>query len=204
LRQNKLIQKSILINYMKQLLLIAFFFLSFNTFAQTACEYATNITDSIGTYKVTKEYLISEKNFAETSSYIFYTLSLTDGLPTLNVQLIQKSKGFIKAKCFDKNSRLYLQLNSGKVITLMHTNMEYCGSMIRDENGFDNRVIVGNFMFMKGTMEDLKSSPLSLMRIKYSSDIEDFIIKKQLVSELNGKTFQPENYFIQNLKCIEN
>ncbi len=196
MRQNKLI--------MKKLLLTALFFLSLNTFAQKDCDYATNIKDSLGTYKLTKEYLISEKIFAGTSSYIFYTLSLTDGLPTLNVQLIQKSKGFIKANCFDKNSRLYLQLNNGKVITLVHTNLEYCGSMIRDENGFDNRVIVGNFMFMKGTMEDLKSSPLSLMRIKYLSDTEDYIVKKQLVSELNGKTYQPETYFINNLKCIEN
>lgn len=196
MRQNKII--------MKQLLLIAFFFLSLNSFAQTPCEYATNITDSIGTYKLTKEYLISEKNFAGTSSYIFYTLSLTDGTPTLNVQLIQKSKGFIRAKCFDKNSKLYLQLNNGKVITLVHTNMEYCGSMIRDENGFDNRIIVGNFMFMKGTMEDLKNSPLSLMRIKYLTDIEDYVIKKELVSELNGKTYQPETFFINNLKCVEN
>ena len=189
---------------MKKLLLIAFFFLSLHSFAQNPCEYATNIKDSLGTYKLTNEYLISEKNFAGTSSYIFYTLSSTDGLPTLNVQLIQKSKGFIKAKCFDKNSRLYLQLNNGKVVTLIHTNMEYCGSMIRDEKGFDNRVIVGNFMFMKGTMEDLKSSPLSLMRIKYLTDIEDYVIKKELVSEMNGKTYQPETFFINNLKCIEN
>lgn len=189
---------------MKKLLLTALFFLSLNSFAQTLCDYATNVKDSVGTYKITKEYLVSEKIFAGTSSYIFYTLSLTDGLPTLNVQLIQKSKDFIKANCFDKNSRLYLQLDNGKVITLVHTNLEYCGSMIRDEKGFDNRVIVGNFMFMKGTMEDLKSSPLSLMRIKYLNDTEDYIIKKQLVSELNGKTYNPETYLINNLKCIEN
>ncbi len=188
---------------MKQLLLTALFFLSLSTFAQTPCDYGTNVTDSIGTYKITKEYLVSEKVFAGTSSYIFYTLSLTDGLPTLNVQMIQKSKGFIKANCFNKNSKLYLQLNNGKVITLVHTELEYCGSMIRDENGFDNRVIVGNFMFMKGTMEDLKSSPLSLMRIKFLSETEDYIIKKELVSELNGKTYQPETFFINNLRCIQ-
>lgn len=189
---------------MKKLLLTTLFFLSLSAFAQTPCDYATNVTDSIGTYKITKEYLISEKVFAGTSSYIFYTLSLTDGLPTLNVQLIQKSKSFIKANCFNKNSKLFLQLNNGKVITLVHTDLEYCGSMIRDENGFDNRVIVGNFMFMKGTMEDLKSSPLSLMRIKYLSDTEDYIIKKELVSELNGKVYNPETYFINNLRCIQN
>ncbi|MEO8253473.1 MAG: hypothetical protein ABI554_03725 [Flavobacterium sp.] len=189
---------------MKQLLLICFFFLSLNSFAQTPCDYATNVTDSIGTYKITQECLVSEKIFAGKSSYIFYTLSLTDGLPTLNVQLIQKSKDFIKANCFNKNSRVYLQLNNGKVITLMHTDLESCGNMLRDENGFDNRILVGNFMFMKGTMEDLKSSPLSLMRIKYLTDIEDYIIPKELVSELNGKTYQPDTYFIKNLKCVEN
>lgn len=189
---------------MKQLLLTALFFVSLNTFAQTPCEYSTNITDSIGTYKATKEYLVSEKNFAGNSSYIFCSMALTDGLPTLNVQLIQKSKGFIKANCFDKNSRLYLQLHNGKVITLLHTNMEYCGSMIRDDKGFDNRVIVGNFMFMQGTLEDLKSSAVSLMRIKYLSDTEDYIIKKELVSELNGNVYEPETYFMKNLHCIIN
>jgi len=190
---------------MKQLLLTALFFISLNALGQKfPCEYSSNVKDSIGTYKQTKEYLMSEKNFAGTSSYIFCTLATTDGLPTLNVQLIQKSKGFIKANCFDKNSKLYLQLNNGKVITLLHINMEYCGSMLRDEKGFDNRVIVGTFMFMKGTMEDLKSSPVSLMRIKYLTDTEDYIIKKELVSELNGKTYQPETYFMDSLHCIEN
>jgi hypothetical protein len=189
---------------MKQLLLTVLFFVTLNSFAQTPCDYATNITDSIGTYKVTKECLMSEKIFAGTSNYIFCSLALTDGLPTLSVQLIQKSKGFIKANCFDKNSKLYLQLNNGKVITLIHTNMEYCGSMIRDENGFDNRVIVGNFMFMKGTFDDLKSSPVSLMRIKYLTDTEDYIIKKEITSELNGKVYEPETFFINNLRCVEN
>jgi len=189
---------------MKQLLLSTLFFLTLNSFSQTACEYTTNITDSIGTYKVTKECLMSEKVFAGTSNYIFCSLASTDGLPTLNVQLIQKSKGFIKANCFNKSSRLYLQLNNGKVITLVHTDLEYCGSMIRDENGFDNRVIVGTFMFMKGTMEDLKSSPVSLMRIKFLTDIEDYVIRKKITSELNGTVYEPESYFMKNLHCIEN
>jgi hypothetical protein len=61
-----------------------------HSFAQTPCDYSENISDSIGTYKSTREYMISEKNFAGNSSYIFYSLALTDGLPTLNIQLIQK------------------------------------------------------------------------------------------------------------------
>jgi hypothetical protein len=188
---------------MKQLIIIVFFFLTGNLFAQTPCDYSTNVNDSIGTYKSTKEYMISEKVFAGTSSYIFYSLALTDGLPTLNIQLIQKSKDFLKANCFDKNSKLFLQLQNGKIVTLLHIDDENCGTMVRDDNGFDNRVTVGSFMFMKGSFEDLKSSPVSMMRIKYLTETEDYVIKKEFKSELNNEIYQPENYFITNLRCVE-
>lgn len=104
MRQNKI--------NMKNLLALAFVLISFVSFAQKPCEYTTNINDSIGTYKSTKEYMIAEKNFGETSSYIFFSLAVDDGMPFLNVQLIQKSKSFMKANCFDKNSKLFLQLNN--------------------------------------------------------------------------------------------
>src|SRR5258705_10253054 len=125
---------------MKHTFILSLCFLSFNLFAQKPCEYSANVTDSIGTYKSTKEYLISEKIFAGNSNYIFYSLVLTDGLPTLNIELIQKSKDFMKANCFDKDSKIYLQLQNGKIATLMHINQDNCGSMIRDDKGFDNRV----------------------------------------------------------------
>lgn len=188
---------------MKHLIVIALFLFTGNLFAQTPCDYSSNVNDSIGTYKSTTEYLMSEKNFAGNSSYIFYSLALTDGLPTLNVQLIQKSKGFIKANCFDKNSKLFLQLNNGKIITLLHIDQENCGTMIRDEKGFDNRVTSGIFMFLKGSLEDLKSSPLSMMRIKYLTESEDYVIRKEFKSELNDQIYNPDTYFINNLRCIE-
>jgi hypothetical protein len=65
---------------MKQLIIILFLFTASNL-AQTPCDYSENISDSIGTYKSTREYMISEKNFAGNSSYIFYSLALTDYLP---------------------------------------------------------------------------------------------------------------------------
>lgn len=188
---------------MKQLLAITLFFLSLTTFAQKPCEYNMNVTDSIGSYKSTVEYMMSEKNFAGSSSYVFFSLALTDGLPTLNVQLIQKSKDFIKANCFDKNSKLFLQLNNGKIITLIHTDEENCGSLIRDDKNFDNRVITGSFMFIKDSFEELKKSPVSLMRIKYLTDTEDYIVKKEFISELNNITYQPEKFFINTIQCIE-
>ena len=189
---------------MKNAVLLIVFLVSSTLFAQKPCEYSTNITDSIGTYKSTKEYMIYEKNFAGNSNYIFYSLALTDGTPTLNVNFIQKSKEFLKANCFDKNSKLFLQVNNGKIITLLHIDQENCGTLLRDEKGFDNRVLTGNFMFIKGTFEDLKSSPVNMMRIKYFTDIEDYIIKKEFQSELNNQFYQPETYFVNYLHCMEN
>ncbi len=188
---------------MRQLILLFFFLVSIHLFAQKPCEYSVNVTDSIGTYKSTKEYMIYEKNFAGNTNYIFFTLALTDGLPTLNLQLIQKSKAFLKANCFDKESKMFLQLNNGKIITLLHIDQENCGSMVRDDKGFDNRILTGTFMFLKGSIEDLKSSPVNLMRIKYLTDIDDYVMQKEFKSELNNEIYQPENYFINNLKCIQ-
>ena len=188
---------------MKQLITLTLFLLTFTAFAQKPCEYSANVTDSIGTYKVTNEYLISEKNFGGTFSYVFFSLAQTDGLPTLNLQFIQKSKDFIKANCFDKNSKVYLQLENGKIVTLLHINQENCGTLICDDKGFDNRITTGIFMFMKDNYEDLKTSPVLIMRIKYLTDTEDYIVKRELVSEMNNKTYQPNTYFMQNIRCVE-
>ncbi|MTH15391.1 hypothetical protein [Flavobacterium sp. LC2016-01] len=187
---------------MKQLITLTFFLLTFTAFAQKPCEYSVNVNDSIGSYKVTNEYLISEKNFGGNSSYVFFSLAQTDGLPTLNLQLIQKSKDFIKANCFDKNSRVFLQLQNGKVVTLMHINQENCGTLIHD-SGMDNRVNTGIFMFMKDNYEELKKSPVTMMRIKYLTDTEDYIVKSEITSEMNSKVYNPDTYFIQNIRCVE-
>ena len=188
---------------MKKAVLLIVCMISSTLFAQKSCEYSANVTDSIGTYKSTKEYMIYEKNFAGNTNYIFYSLALTDGTPTLNINFIQKSKDFLKANCFDKNSKLFLQLNNGKIITLIHIDQENCGTLIRDEKGFNNRILTGTFMFMKGSFEDLKSAPVNMMRIKYLTDIEDYVIKKEFQSELDNKVYQPETYFVNYLHCIE-
>lgn len=188
---------------MKHLLNLALFVFTLNLVAQKPCDYSTNVTDSIGTYKSTKDYIINEKHFGGSSSYIFYSLALTDGTPTLNVQTLSKSKDFITANCFDKDSKIFLQLSNGKIITLLHTDQENCGTMIRDDKGFDNRINSGTFFFMKGSMEELKRSTVSLMRIKYLTSIEDYVLPKELKSELDQTTYYPETYFMDNLKCIE-
>jgi hypothetical protein len=188
---------------MKQLLFIAFLSINLNLFAQKTCEYSTDVKDSLGTYKSTKDYLVHERNFGSSSNYIYFSLVNTDGTPTLNVQFIDKSDGFTKAKCVDKNSKIYFQLSNGKIITLVAMDNDDCGTLIIDEKKKNNRFLSSFFMFLKGTLDDLKSAPISLMRIKFTTENEDYVFTKSLHSELDNLYYEPENYFINYLKCVE-
>jgi len=58
-------------------------------------------------------------------------------------------------------------------------------------------------MFLKGSFEDLKSSPVNLMRIKYLTDLEDYVFRKEFTSEMDNKAYHPETYFINYLHCVE-
>ena len=78
-----------------------------------------------------------------------------------------------------------------------------CGTTIKDINGVKTRINTGYFMFLLGSFELLKKSPISLIRFKIEPEANDFIIKSSLVSEEDAVTYQPANYFINFLKCIE-
>lgn len=175
----------------------------FSAFAQKPCDFSTNVSDSLGTYKSTKEYLVYERNFAGNATYIFHSFIINNGMPILNVQVIEKSGDFIKARCFDKNSKLYAQLNNGKIVTLLHIDQMDCGNLVRDEKGINNRIISGYFMFRKDDFEELKNSPVSYIRIKYATDTEDYIFRKAFKSELTGEIYEPESYFIDYFHCLE-
>ncbi|HEU4496853.1 MAG TPA: hypothetical protein VFR70_07350 [Flavobacterium sp.] len=190
---------------MKKLLLMAFLMVQGLIFAQKPCEYGTNFTDSIGSYKETKQKIVYEKNFAGTSHYIFFSLADAGGTPHLNVQLIQKSKDFMKAVCFDSLSKVYLQLENGKIATLLIAEEGNCGTSVRDESQTANvRITAASFLFMKNSIEELKKSPVSIIRIKYAGETVDYIMKRQLNSELNGEISYPQNFFIDHLGCILN
>ena len=171
-------------------------------FAQKNCEYSTNTTDSIGNYKATKDYIIHERTFGNTQAAVFFSLINADGLPSLKLQLIQKSDEFISAKCFDKNSRIILQLNDGKIVTLVALDNETCAESIRNENG-NNRVLTGYFLFMKDSFEALKNSTVLIMRIKYTTETVDYVLKSELLSEIDKTMYNPNAYFVNYLKCID-
>ena len=189
---------------MKHLLFSILLLYSISIFAQRPCEYSVNVKDSIGIYKETKSNIVHERVFGNTSSYVFFSLALTDDLPTLTVQILNKSNDFIKVNCFDKNSKLYIQLDNGKIVTLIATEQENCGAPVKDDLGVNNRILSGTFMFLKGTLEDLQQSPMSSMRIKFTTETKDYIFKKILVSEMNSQIYAPSTYFIDYLSCVIN
>ena len=189
---------------MKNIVLALFLLLNLTVFAQTPCEIDTNVTDSLGTYKLTKQFIIFERSFAGNSTTLFFALSNNNGILGLETQQLQSSSDFIKANCFDANSKIYLQLNNGKIVTLFYTGNETCGTLIRNDKNENSRIITGSFVFAKENYEELKVSQVTFMRIKFAGETTDYPFKTEFTSELDKKTYQPENYFINYLKCVEN
>jgi hypothetical protein len=188
---------------MKYILSTITLLVSIAIYAQKPCDFSTNVVDSIGSYKTTKEYLVYEKNFAGNATYLFGSFVLSDATALFNIQLIEKSSDFIKAKCFETNSKIYIQLLNNKIITLTHTNEESCGTLLRDDKGLNNRILSGYFSINKADYDVLKQSPVSFIRIKFATDVNDFIFRKEFKSELNGEIYQPESYFMDYLHCLE-
>lgn len=188
---------------MKQILVFTLFMLSLACHSQNPCDISTNVTDSIGTYHATTPYLVHERNFGEDKSYLYLSVMIIDGTPTLNFQHIRKSKSFIVADCFSKSSRLYLQLQNGKVITMVYADADDCGTSVRSEDGYSNRINSANFYFTKGSFEDLKDSPINFIRVKYASTSTNYILKSSLKSELDGLTYEPETYLQRLLLCLK-
>ncbi len=181
---------------------ITFLFV-FCGYAQKPCDFSTNVVDSLGSYKTTKEYLLYEKNFAGNSTFLFASFILADEKPLFNLQLIEKSADFIKIKCFDKSSKIYVQLANNKIVTLSFVNEESCGTLVRDDKGLNNRILTGYFSISKMDYVELKNSAVSFIRIKFSTDASDYIFKREFKSELNNEVYEPESYFINYLHCLE-
>jgi len=196
--------RQIKIDMNKKIVLALFLFTNLIAFSQKPCEIETNVSDTLGTYKSTKQFIIYERSFAGNSNNIFFSLTNNNGVIGIETQQLTSSFDFVKAYCLDANSRIYLQLNNGKIVTLLFSGNDTCGTLIRNDKNQNTRIISGSFVFSKDNYEDLKISPVTFMRIKYSSEIIDYPFKTELISELDKKTYQPENYFINYLKCIEN
>jgi len=190
---------------MKSLFIALFLGLSLTVNAQDdECKFTVTSKEDGQEMKSTREYLMYEKIFAGNSQFIFFSLSNSQGVPVLNYQFLAKGKDFPKVYCMDKNSRIYLQLENGKIVTLISASEDQCSGLVYDSNEQNNiRILTANFLFTKGSFEDLDTSPISFIRVKYTTETVDYNMKKELQSESMGQKYFPELYFIKTLKCIK-
>lgn len=190
---------------MKNYISILFILVTTSIFAQKKdCKYDfEEKTDS--TYiKKTEDIIIYERVFGNSKEMISFSLLNSEGVPMLGFQQIQKSSEFITALCFDKSSKIIFQLENGKFITLINSNQEACSSFSYDEESKSNiKVLTNYFLFLKENYEELKKSPISLMRVIYVGEKKDFALKNKIYSELLNDIFTPSNYFIDFLECVE-
>lgn len=168
------------------------------------CKYSVTSTEDGQEIKSTREYLMYEKVFAGSSQFMFFSLTNSQGIPVLNYQLLAKGKEFPQVYCIDKASKIYIQLNNGKVVTLISASEDQCGGLVYDSNEKNNiRILTASFLFTKGSFEDLDKSPITFIRVKYVTETVDYNMRKEIQSESMAKTYFPEQYFINTLKCIQ-
>ena len=190
---------------MRSLFTVLFFVLSFALSAQEdECKYTVVSKEDGQEVKSTREYLMYERVFAGTSQFMFFSLTISEGMPMLNFQFLAKGKDFPKVYCIDKASKIYLQLANGKIVTLVSASEDQCSGLVYDSNEQNNiRILTATFLFTIGTIEDLEKSPISFIRVKYSTETADYNIKMELDSESMKQKYYPESYFINTLKCIK-
>lgn len=189
----------------KLVALIAFFLVSLSATAQSPCEFDFEVKNDSIQYRETKKHLIYEREFGNQSDYMFISLVNDGGYPMLNIQRVQKSNSFIETQCFDKNTRIFLQLSNGKIYTLIHLDKDVCSARYPDiENKQYIRVLNSSFFFMKDDYEDLKKHPISIFQIRYGvGERRNIVMGKELISKSLETRSMPETIFIDNYKCIE-
>lgn len=189
---------------MKQLLPLLFL----GTFLSTAqvknCEYEVDEKTDSTSFKMIPHKLISEKIFGNHTEFLFFSLISDNDIPMLSVQLLQKSKDFIPATCFNKNTKINLQLDNGKIITLISANDEACSNLSYDtENQNNIRILTGYFYFTTSNYEDLKTSAISLLRLQFIGESKDYVVKTEMDSEILKVKSKPASFFIEYLKCLD-
>lgn len=191
----------------KLLLLLLLIIYTINATAQTEnkdCEFTVENTEDGTELKTTREYLMYEKVFGGSAQFMFFSLTNSGGTPLLNFQLLAKSKDFPKLYCLDKNSKIYVQLTNGKVVTFISAVDDSCAGLIYDAAEKNNlRVLSGTFLFTKGSIEDLESANITFIRVKYTTETVDYPIRSEIDSETMKREYFPEVYFKNYLKCLK-
>lgn len=190
---------------MRKIIYLTLFLITTLSFSQTKnCKYDFEEKTDSTSIKILPEKLIYERVFGNSKEFVQFTLMNNNGVPMIEVMQLQKSSIFIPANCFNSKSKIILQLMNGKIITLLSATNDACSSLSFDTTEKSNiRTLTGHFVFTKTHYEELKKSPVSLMRIQFVGENKDYTIKSELVSEVLKETCHPSTILMDYLKCIE-
>ncbi|CAM3875304.1 MULTISPECIES: hypothetical protein [Flavobacterium] len=189
---------------MKKIVLLFILIPLFHVAQTKDCIYDLEEKTDSTLIKVLPKKLMYERVFGDSKEFIQFGLMNNNGVPTLIYQLIQKSTDFIPTNCLNKSSRIIIQLDNGKIISLLSINEALCSTLTYDEVDKSNiRILTSYFVFSKTNYDELKKSPISIIRIQYSNGGKDYVIEKEIQSELLKATFRPNQFFIEDLPCIE-
>lgn len=189
---------------MKNILFILLFFPLVLCAQKKDCLYEVEEKTDSTSLKIQKEVLMDEKIFGNTNEYLFFSLLNNNGVPMMELQLLQKSKDFIPTKCINPSSKIILQLKSGKIVTLIANTEESCSVLNYDGKEKNNiRVLTGYFYFGQTNYDELKNSPIVLMRIQFSGESKDYVVKSELASETLQTKSNHDVFFMNNIHCIE-
>ena len=119
-------------------------------------------------------------------------------------QYLQKSKDLITPSCIDKDTKIYLDLSSGKQVKLINSqDIEVCNEILYDEVNKNNiRILDGYFYFTPENFELLKTEKVYLIKITASTGDITFVIKPEINSEIFKTKTTPDTYFIDTIKCF--
>ena len=168
------------------------------------CKYDIEEKTDSTSLKSLPHKLMNERIFGNNKEFIFFGLLNSDGIPMLSLQQLQKSNDFIPVNCLSKNSKIVIQLMNGKIVTLLHAFDDVCSYLnYNSEEKSNIRILTAYFYFTKTNFEELKNSPISLVRIQFSGESKDYVVKNELISESLKIKTNPSNYFMEFLKCVE-
>jgi hypothetical protein len=168
------------------------------------CEFEIDIATDTSSTRVLKDRIIDESVFGNTTSFLTFKLFEVNGILGLNFQYLQKSKDFLSPICFDKNTKIYLELSNGKQVKLINSaDAEVCNDLQYDEINKNNlRILSGFFYFTPENFQDLKTEKVYLIKITANTGDVNFVIKPELNSEIYKEKSTPDTYFIDYLKCL--
>ncbi len=190
---------------MKNLILFLFFpFIS--TFSQNKnCIFEVDVVNDSTYTKVLPQKTFDEVIVGDNTYILSGKLFVVDGKLGFNIQYLQKSKEFIPVFCMDKDSKMTLSLSNSKEVTLINANDdEKCNDLNYNPDNKDYfRILDVYFNFTKENFEFLKTEKVNLITIKGTTGEISFVMKSQIISELLKETYNPEMYFIENLRCFD-